>query len=156
MKKTSLFAFAISILLGLSAMADSWYFNFDGGFGIYQPLGWTVQENGRSARLIGPENDFEQTEIFIGSDWDGKIKTLEALKRKLTRENPGAEVQDVSVSDLHGYRVGNSQKGSMHLLRVEENVIVVEYEIKGSTRQKKEGETALSSIEIKTGGIEYP
>jgi hypothetical protein len=154
--KRNLTAAIATFAFSAVAFAGSWYFNQNGGFGIYQPDGWTLQEEGRSATLAGPSRDADQSSIFIGSDWNLKTNSLEDLRARLQKDNPVAVIEPVTVSDLEGFRVGTETHGELHILREPTNIIVVEYDLKGSSDQISEGQEALSSIEIRTGGIEYP
>ena len=147
MKKLILTAF-----LGFAslAQASSWYYNENGGLGIEQPEGWTVHENGRSARLVGPANDSAQSEIFFGSDWISGVKTDADLKAYLQKENPKAQLEPLTISDRAGYKFGSSKKGQIYILRLPENVIVLEYTLRGSKDQVDEGTEAISSFDIRT------
>jgi hypothetical protein len=141
-----------ALLLSHPALA-SWHYNEDGGFGIYQPEGWRVEHEGRSSRLTGPENDVAQSEIFLGSDWQTPVTSLEKLRAYVSAET-GEAPEATTVSGLEGFRAGTPLRGSVYLLRAPENVIVVRYELRGSSDQVEEGRTMLSSIEIRTRGIE--
>ena len=133
--------------------AFSWYFNQDGGFGIYQPEGWSVAHRDRSSTIVGPEMDSAQSEIFMGSDWNGHAQSLEDLKMILLEETGLSDFREVQVSGLSGFAVGTPENGAMYIFRVPENFIVVRYELRGSNDQIEEGKTMLSSIEIRTGGL---
>lgn len=143
----------IGLLLSTPALAH-WHFNEDGGFGIYQPEGWRIRPNGRSSRLLGPEKDSAQSEIFLGSDWVSRIASLDDLARHVRAETGATELGAATISGLQGYQVGSKTSGAIYLLRVQNNVIVVEYSLRGSPEQIEEGETILSSIDIKTKPIE--
>jgi hypothetical protein len=144
-------AIVIFSITALSSPAfASWYYNQNGGFGIYQPEGWSVVESGRSARMTGPVTDTAQTDIFLGSDWKSSVKTLGDLKTWLQRTYPGVQLTTIQISKLNGYRVGSEVDGAYYVLRLPENVIVVEYHLRGSDQQVDEGTTCLSSIEVRT------
>src|SRR4051812_1237969 len=101
----TIFAATLSLFLSLPALA-SWHYNEDGGFGIYQPEGWSVRHEGRSSRLEGPESDSAQSEIFLGSDWISKVKTQEQLRSYVQSESGNTEIETISVSGLEGFRAG--------------------------------------------------
>lgn len=143
------------LLVSLSAHA-SWYYNEDGGFGIYQPEGWTVSHNGRSSTLTGPATDRAQSQIFLGSDWQSKVVDLPSLEAYVKKISGDQHPRPVSVSELSGFQAGGKRHGSIYLLRIRQNVIVVNFDLKGSADQIDEGQTMLGSIEIRTKGNEYP
>jgi hypothetical protein len=139
----------IGLLPAHEALA-SWYYNRNAGFGVYQPENWRVIEHDRAAQLIGPENDFAQTEIFLGSDWDGKVRNLDELKSWVYKNTRFTNPRAYRISDLSGFQVGDTDEGAIFILRVPTNIIVIEYSMRGSAAQRNEGHTALSSIEIRT------
>lgn len=143
------------LLLSLSAHA-SWYYNEDGGFGIYQPEGWTVTHNGRSSTLNGPAADRAQSRIFLGSDWQSRVVDLPSLEAHAKAVSGDPHPRPVTISGLQGFRAGNARHGAIYLLRIRENVIVVNFDLKGSAAQIEEGRTMLGSIEVRTKGNEYP
>lgn len=153
--KLSLALFLLGACTG-QARAGSWYFNQNGGFGIYQPLGWTIEENGRSAVLKGPERDSAQSEIFLGSDWISAAKDVPSLKTYLERNYPGQTFAPTRVSELEGFVSGSNDHQSEFIFRSPENIIEIDIDIRGSKAQKDEAREALSSIEIRTGGRSYP
>jgi hypothetical protein len=146
----SLFVAGALTSLSLATFASSWYYNQNGGFGIRQPDGWSVTESGRSARLTGPETDVEQSEIFMGSDWKSSVKTLADLKTWLNRTYPGVQTKPIRISKLDGYRIGNDLDGAYFILRAPENVIVMEFHLRGSEAQIDEGTSCVSSFDIRT------
>jgi hypothetical protein len=148
--------FSTLVLLAPTAKAGSWYYNENGGFGIYVPEGWSSTENGRSAEINGPRKDVSQSRIFMGSDWVPKEKAKDVLSLKLYMQNELGlgHLSPTSISGLDGFSYGDSQSGGTYLLRVPSNVIVIEYDLRGSADQVDEGKTALSSIEIRTKPIE--
>ena len=135
------------------AFAGSWYFNVNGGFGIYQPEGWEIKENGRSGLLKGPRSDTHQSEIFLGSDWNSRVVDQISLKA-FAETSSSQEANPISAFQLNGFKIGNELDGSFYLLRAPENIIIIEYHIRGSAEQIAEGKTALSSIEIKLKEME--
>ncbi|MGZ3694220.1 MAG: hypothetical protein ACXWQO_08460 [Bdellovibrionota bacterium] len=147
--------FFLLLFVSIPAHA-SWYYNEDGGFGIYQPEGWNVHHNGRSSTLTGPTEDKAQSQIFLGSDWVSHIDSTAALEAYVKHESHDSHPRAIQISDLPGFQVGNAAKGAIYLLRINENVIVIQYQLKGSKDQIEEGETMLGSIEIRTKGNEYP
>ena len=149
------FILIIVLLTSQPAFAGSWRYNPNAGFGIYQPEGWHLTQEGRSSRIRGPDNDFAQSEIFIGSDWQSEIKTLEHLKNYVLRKE-SSPPQVLLLSGLNGFKTGSDIQGKYFLLREPQNIIVVEFELRGSKEQMEEGMTSLSSIEIRRKGIEYP
>lgn len=128
----------------------SWAYNENGGFGIYQPEGWESRIEGRSMTLEGPATDSDQSSIFLGSDWSSKAKDLEQLKALVTEETGEKNPESVTVSGLPGFRAGNSESGSLYVLRIPENFLVVSYELRGSLSQIEEGKVMLGSIEVRT------
>ena len=48
------------------------------------------------------------------------------------------------------------RQGAVFFLREPKNVIELRYVLRGSPAQVEEGREILSSLEIRTGGIEYP
>ncbi|MGZ3649856.1 MAG: hypothetical protein ACXVB9_01810 [Bdellovibrionota bacterium] len=139
------------LLFGLiPALAGSWHYNENGGFGIYQPEGWSVQDEGRSTRLTGPERDSAQSDFFLGSDWVSKVKIPEDLRGYVQEETGSRSVESITVSGLPGFRAGTAEHGSYYLLRIPENVIVVQYDLRGSRDQIDEGLTMISSVEVRT------
>lgn len=149
----SLAIFTFSLAHG-SPHAQSWFFNRDGGFGIYQPEGWTAKHSGRSSTLLGPSKDVAQSEIFLGSDWNGAAKDIESLKAVVAKETGELEMHEILVSGLRGLAVGSEEDGSFYVLRIPENFIVVHFHLRGSIDQIDEGRTMLGSIEIRTRGID--
>jgi hypothetical protein len=143
------------LLLSLAAHA-SWYYNEDGGFGIYQPEGWAVAHNGRSSTLTGPVSDRAQSWIFLGSDWQSRAVDLPALEAYVKAVSGDPHPRPITISELPGFRAGTARKGSIYLLRVPTNVIEVKFDLKGSADQLDEGRTMLGSIEVRTKGNEYP
>lgn len=141
------------LLLTIPAQA-SWHYNENGGFGIYQPEGWQSSILGRSSTLTGPETDRAQSEIFLGSDWVSKVENTSKLEAYVKKETGDASPRPIEISGLAGFQAGKGPKGAIYLLRIPGNVIVVRYELKGSKAQIDEGETMLSSIEVRTKGIE--
>lgn len=134
--------------MALPAAHASWHYNENGGFGLYQPEGWSVKVEGRSSELLGPPSEPARTKIFLGSDWMGGITTLAKLESRL-RRNELAPVA-TALAGLAGFRVGNERAGSFYLLRGPENVIVIHFQIRGSLSQREEGREALGSIEVRT------
>jgi hypothetical protein len=145
--------FFFAILLPLSAHA-SWLYNENGGFGIYRPEGWTASIDGRSSQLRGPESDSDQSEIFLGSDWVSGVRTLSDLRKFAVKDSGTSKLFPYSNSGLLGYRAGDSEHGALYVLRIPENVIEVKFQLRGSRAQIDEGETMVSSLEIRTKGIE--
>lgn len=150
MKLFALFLFLISS----AAQAGSWRYNQDGGFGLYEPLGWQTNLEGRSTTLTGPQRDTDQSQIFIGSDWWPKATSLAELKAMLQLQFP--DVRPGKLSGIDGFAVGDQTKGGFYALRFPKNIIVLEFDLRGSADQMDEGQLALSSIEISTDAIEYP
>ncbi|MGE3260693.1 MAG: hypothetical protein AB7K68_02830 [Bacteriovoracia bacterium] len=138
------------VLLAALSVQASWYYNEDGGFGIYRPEGWSVQHNGRSSVLHGPVTDKAQSEIFLGSDWVSRVDSVEALEKYVVGEAKDQHPRAVEISGLPGFRAGTAAKGAIYLLRIKENVIVIQYRLRGSPDQIAEGKTMLSSVEIRT------
>ncbi len=134
----------------------SWYYNENGGFGIYHPDGWIIQENGRSAVLSGPEHDTAKSQVFLGSDWQSTVKTTQDLKAYLESHFAGHMLHAVTISNIEGFQFGDSVDGDIYLLRIPENIIEIDFSLRGSEAQVSEGQTALSSIDIRTKGISYP
>lgn len=132
----------------------SWHYNENGGFGIYQPEGWTSEIDGRSSRLGGPVTDTSQSEIFLGSDWVSNVADQASLAAHMREETGFSDLRPVEVSGLAGFRAGDGTDGSIYVLRMPGNVIVVDYNLRGSRDQLDEGETMLGSIEIRTRGYE--
>lgn len=153
---------AITLLAVLSSVVTtahastprSWSYNDDAGFGIYQPEGWRIVRNGRSSKLLGPLSDSAQTEIFIGSDWRSKIRSLEDLRQFAMKEYNDPKPRAIQIAGLDGFEVGMRNNGARLVLRQPENFIVVTYHLKGSSEQIAEAELALTSIDIRTKGIE--
>lgn len=139
----------ILLFLALPAHA-SWYYNADGGFGIYQPEGWNVSHNGRSSTLTGPVEDTAQSRIFLGSDWVSHIDSPAALEAYVRAESGDKHPRAVTISDLPGFAVGSVAKGAIYLLRINENVIVIQYQLRGSKDQVGEGKTMIGSVEVRT------
>lgn len=133
----------------------SWNFNHDGGFGFYQPEGWTSTRDGRSSRLFGPKKDFAQSQFFVASDWVGSVKTLEDLHSYVELESGGIP-ETREMSGLPGFAVSDELSGQIWVLRAPTNLILIHYDLRGSPEQIAEGREVLSSIEIRTSGIEYP
>jgi hypothetical protein len=166
LQKTLLVGFFLSVLLsivlsivfsffgGSRALAGSWNYNRNGGFGIYQPLGWQIAQDGRSTELKGPSNDPENNPsgasvIFLASDWNNSVHELSDL-RPIVLAEEGVEPEAISVSALQGYRVGDEHSGAYYLFREPTNFIVVRFQLQGSEAQVQEGKMSLSSIEIRT------
>ncbi len=145
----------LAFIIAPTAFA-SWDYNENGGFGIYLPDGWSSTENGRSTQLTGPTADSAQSKIFLGSDWVSHVNTIDDLENYVRTQVKNASPTKVQNSGLDGFSVGNELVGKMFFLRQAENVIVVEYQLRGSSDQKDEGKTALGSIEIRTKGNNYP
>lgn len=145
----------LSLAASMPALA-SWHYNDNGGFGIYEPTGWTDEVNGRSSQLTGPEHDSAQSSFFLGSDWQNSVQTLDDLKRFALEDSGATRATPITISGLSGFRTGTAEHGNYYVLRIPTNVIEVTYELKGSAAQKAEGKTMLSSIEIRTKGNEYP
>lgn len=147
----------LSLLFSLSASPAlaSWHYNENAGFGIYQPEGWSATIEGRSSRLGGPVTDTSQSEIFLGSDWVSlNVNDTESLKAHMEEETGLTHLVALTVSGLPGFRGGNDADGSIYVLRVPGNVIVIDYNLRGSREQLDEGGTMLGSIEIRTRGYE--
>lgn len=140
----------IIIFLFCFSVQASWYFNENAGFGFYQPDSWTLIENGRSSRLLGPEKDVKRSELFMGSDWIIGVNTLSDLAAYLKKEFKASDLQPVRFSELDGFAFKLRKKTEIYLLRKAENIIVIEYILQGSDAQISEGEVVISSIEIKT------
>lgn len=152
MKLLTFLAFAF--LLPSPAFA-SWHYNENAGFGIYQPEGWSATIEGRSSRLGGPVTDTSQSEIFLGSDWvSPAVKDSDSLAAHMRNETGLGNLVPVTVSELPGFRAGTATDGSIYVLRVPGNVIVIDYNLRGSRGQLEEAETMLGSIEIRTRGYE--
>lgn len=151
------FALALLVLAPAAAAGFSFHYNENGGFGLYRPEGWGARDEGRSSRLTGPRQDFAQTEIFAGSDWVGRVHDGPGLLAYVREQSGGAPVEPIEVSGLAGYafRKGADQ-GYWYLLRGDQNVIVLEYTLRGSSAQRREAAEVLGSFEIRTGGISYP
>ena len=143
----------LALLLSLPALA-SWHYNENAGFGIYEPEGWREFTQGRSSRLTGPESDSAQSEIFLGSDWQSSVKTLQDLEKFALSDSAAKRAIPIMTSGLRRYRVGTAQEGACYVLRIPENVIEVSYSLRGSDAQKSEGRKMLSTIEIRTRGNE--
>ena len=120
----------LAILLNSSAAHAHWHYNENAGLGIYQPEGWIVRENGRSSKLFGPENDFAQSEIFLASDWNSKLNSLEALQFFIRDQNEGKDPDPIEFSGLQGFRVGNEERGALFLLRIPQNIIEICFHLK--------------------------
>jgi hypothetical protein len=138
-----------SFLTPQTALA-SWLYNENGGFGIYQPEGWSSRIEGRSTSLSGPSTDSAQSSIFLGSDWSAEADTLEHLKALVIEKTGDANPEAIGVSGLQGFRAGSAENGALYLLRIPQNFIVVEFELRGSEDQVREGKVMLGSIEIRT------
>lgn len=145
-------AFCIAFFASLSAHA-SWHFNENGGFGIYQPEGWSARVKGRSSRLLGPAKDFARSDLFLGSDWVDSVVSLPDLERYVREQNPHA-LRPVRISGLDGFRVGTEEEGVIYLLRSPKNVIVIEFHLRGSAPQREEGKIMLTSISVRIKPIE--
>jgi hypothetical protein len=145
----------LAFLLPVYAHA-SWHYNENGGFGIYEPTGWTDSVNGRSSQLTGPEHDTAQSSFFLGSDWQSSVQTLDDLKKFALEDSGATTATPITISELHGFRTGTALHGNYYVLRIATNVIEISYDIKGSKAQREEANTMLSSIEIRTKGNEYP
>jgi hypothetical protein len=145
--------FLLSMLFAHPAHA-SWHYNENSGIGIYQPEGWSVKVEGRSAILTGPSEDKAQSQIFLGSDWVSKVDSVTALKEYVQKETGDKSPRPIQISELPGFQTGSANNGSIHLLRINQNVIVIQYQLKGSTDQIDEGKTMLGSIEVRTKGNE--
>lgn len=154
MKPIACLSLLFSLLSFSPAAHASWHYNENAGFGIYQPEGWSVKVEGRSSLLRGPLTDTSQSEIFLGSDWAGQVSDLAALEAHVKRETGDTTLEPVSVSELPGFRSGSPERGALHVLRAPGNIIVVEYDLRGSAPQIEEAATMLGSIEIRTRGIE--
>ncbi len=137
----------------LEALAGSWHYNDNAGFGIYVPEGWNARMDGRRSVITGPTNDWQQSSIEIGSDWRFQVKSLEDLRDELERET-SLSPRYSPVSGLEGFRVGSEIEGAVRILRIPKNVIIIDFFLRGSTAQIEEGQLALTSIEIRTRGIE--
>lgn len=144
---------ALALFVSSPALAH-WHYNEHAGFGIYQPEGWEARVEGRSSRLTGPATDHAQSALFLGSDWVSSVKDEASLARYAHEQAAGRAVAPHAVSELPGFRVGDEEHGAYFVLRQPENVIVVEYDLRGSRAQIDEGQTMLGSIEIRTRGIE--
>jgi hypothetical protein len=148
----------ISLLFALisftPAAQASWHYNENAGFGIYHPEGWSAKTEGRSSLLRGPLTDTSQSEIFLGSDWAAQVKDLGALEAFVKRETGDTSLEPVAISERPGFRSGSLKRGALHVLRAPGNIIVVEYDLRGSPAQIEEAATMLDSIEIRTRGIE--
>jgi len=147
--------------LALAAPADpragSFHYNENGGFGFYQPEGWRVEIAGRSSRLTGPEREAERSEIFAGSDWIAKVHSLPNLRAFVAAAWPGAEIRSVQVGEVAGYEAKTGPgRGARYYFREDQNVVELFYALRGSAAQRAEGEEALGSFQIRTGGIAYP
>jgi hypothetical protein len=135
----------------------SFHYNENGGFGFYQPEGWRVFVNGRSSRLSGPAKEESQSEIFAGSDWVGSVHSLADLKVYVEKEAEGIRLSELRVGELNGFSAATgANEGRWFLFRSDQNVIVLNFALRGSPAQVEEGRTILSSFEIRTGGISYP
>lgn len=146
---------AVLALALTSPALASWHYNENAGFGIYQPEGWSATIEGRSSRLGGPVTDTSQSEIFLGSDWvSSSVKDADSLKKHMEEETGLHDLRPLTVSDLPAFRGGSNTDGSIYVLRVPGNVIVVDFNLRGSRDQLGEGETMLGSIEIRTRGYE--
>ncbi len=153
--KTFLQCFTVLFTLCFSINADaSWLYNENAGFGIYQPEGWTSSSEGRSTTLSGPLHDSAQSEIFLGSDWSSRVRSLEELRAYAIRETGDKSPRAIKISGLDGFATGKEKAGAYFVLRSPENFIVVEFDLKGSSEQLEEGETMLGSIDIRTRGNE--
>ena len=150
------FAAVLILLLNFSAEASSWSYNDNGGFGIEQPDGWEVSIQGRSSELTGPVQDFAQTKIFLGSDWVTGIRSISDLEKYVKKQAGSNSVRKVQNSGLEGFQFGTSIKGRFFYLRQAQNLIVVTYQLRGSSDQIQEGQIALDSIEIRTQGNPDP
>jgi len=137
------------LFVAISAQA-SWLYNFDGGFGIYLPDGWSGLHNGRSTQISGPAKDFAQSQFFLGSDWVNKINNIDDLAEHMRLETTFTNLSPITISGLSGFTAGSLQNGAIYLLRTKGNVIVIRYQIRGSTPQIQEAQTMLESIEIRT------
>ena len=143
-------------LLAALALATFAY-NDAGGFGLYQPEGWRVVNEGRSMRVTGPAGDTAVSEIFAGSDWPGRVPDRETLRALVMREAGGRAVSEIEISELPGFAFARGPNaGNWYLLREPGNVIVLRYDLRGSAAQVEEGREILDSFAIRTGGVAYP
>jgi|GEM_PF-5111784 len=140
----------LSLFFVSANVQASWLYNDNGGFGIYQPEGWSSSIEGRSSSLLGPNTDSAQSTIFLGSDWSSKARSIEQLRSFVTEETGDKNPEPIFISNLPGFRAGNAEKGSLYVLRIPENFIVVNYELRGSREQIVEGKVMLGSIEVRT------
>lgn len=146
-------ALAFAVLPAVAAF--SFHYNENGGFGFYQPEGWRARVNGRRSELKGPLTDFGQSEIAVGSDWVARVHSLEDL-RAFAEDSAGGPLLGFRVGGLEGFKVEGNNRGAWFLLREDQNVIEVEFKLRGSAAQREEARLILDSIEIRTGGISYP
>lgn len=138
--------------LSLSVFAGSWNYNINSGLGIYVPEGWGPSQDGRATTVTGPVKDTAQSRIFLGSDWITGIHSLKDLNVYLQKKF-GSNLTPAKVSALDGFRHGSDTGGEFYVFREDENVILIEYAIRGSAGQRSEAKTMLDSVDIRTGGI---
>lgn len=131
----------------------SWHYNTDGGFGFYQPEGWTVEQDWRLSYLTGPAKDSKQSKFLMGSDWIGNVLTLEDLKIELKSKYPDLEMTEVKISGVSGFQVTIKKFTEIYLFRQKQNVMLIRYIMQGSQQQLDEANEVLSSIEVSTKPI---
>ena len=141
--------FLVVMLFSLNLLAD-WHYNQDGGFGFYQPDGWTVQQDNRISYLTGPVKDSKQSKFLIGSDWISNIHTIDDLRTEVKSKYPNLNMTAVTVSEISGFKVVYKKYTEIYLLRQPENVMLIRYLMQGSKQQQDEGKEVISSIEIST------
>ena len=146
-----------ALLAPAAGAAFSWHYNQHGGFGLYRPEGWALEETDRRVRITGPAKERSRSEITAGSDYQARVRSLPELEAYAKQEAAGLFVVPRENSGLAGYGFeGPDGRGAVFFLREPKNVIELRYVLRGSPAQVEEGREILSSLEIRTGGIEYP
>ena len=148
-RNSSKILIVVLMLFSLNLLAD-WHYNQDGGFGFYQPDGWTLEQDNRISYLTGPSKDTKQSKFLIGSDWIASVQTLDELRAEVKSKYADLKITKVILSDLPGFQVVYKKYTEIYLLRQPENVMLIRYLLQGSKQQREEGKVVLSSIEIST------